>query len=50
MKIINFEKARKQLKENTAKHFRETDNGEAELMKPYQELVQLCEKFYGEND
>ena len=48
MRIINFEKARERLKEKPAKHLPGTDAWEAELMKPYQELVRLCEKFYGE--
>lgn len=50
MKIINFEEAKKRLKGRDVKHLPDTDNWESELMKPYQELVQLCEKFYGEHD
>ncbi len=49
MKIINFEEAKKRLKGRDVKHLPDMDNWESELMKPYQELVQLCEKFYGEH-
>lgn len=52
MEIISFEeaKAKRQLKEKITKPLLKTDDGESELMKPYYELVQLCEKFYGVHD
>ncbi|MCI8530332.1 MAG: hypothetical protein HFH82_14495 [Lachnospiraceae bacterium] len=52
MEIIDFKKAkaRIQSKEKAAKHLPKTDNWESELLKPYYELAQLCEKFYDRHD
>ena len=51
MKIINFEKAkaRKHSKEKIVKYIPEVENGELNIQRQYQELVQFFEHWYDEH-
>jgi len=51
MEIINFEeaKARRRSKEKAVKHLPETDAGDLELRKQYQEYAQFCNRWYDEH-